>query len=174
MNSLDKSGSRRCCRGDMRHEDLVQLHERHARGLFLLARSVTWDDHLAEDVVQTTFLRLLDGPEIPGPAYLYQAVRNNARNRLRSVSRAADRESRIARNRPLFEVPVDRLAEREELERGLEGLAIEQREVVVLKVWAGLTYREVGEALGISPNTAASRYQYGIEHLRRALQEVSV
>lgn len=157
----------------MRPHDLTRIHEEHGRGLFLLARSVTRDDHLAEDALQTTFVRLLELPASPGPGYLYQAVRNNARNAVRSASRAADRERRVALARPLFETPPDRFDEREDLERALGDLPEEQRETVVLKVWAGLTFAEIGQALDVSPNTAASRYQYGIARLRRALDEVS-
>jgi RNA polymerase sigma-70 factor (ECF subfamily) len=42
-------------------------------------------------------------------------------------------------------------------------------EVVVLKVWGGQSYREIGDALGVSQNTVASRYRYALEHLRRVL-----
>ena len=43
------------------------------------------------------------------------------------------------------------------------------REVVTLKTWGGLTFAEIAEALEIPANTAASRYRYGLEELRRAL-----
>jgi RNA polymerase sigma-70 factor (ECF subfamily) len=45
----------------------------------------------------------------------------------------------------------------------------EQREVVVLHVWGGLTFEEVGRATGVAANTAASRYRYGLEKLRKAM-----
>jgi RNA polymerase sigma-70 factor (ECF subfamily) len=43
------------------------------------------------------------------------------------------------------------------------------REVVTLKTWGGLTFAEIAEALEIPANTAASRYRYGLEELRKAL-----
>ena len=46
----------------------------------------------------------------------------------------------------------------------------EQREVIVLKVDAGLTFAELAAVLGISANTAASRYRYALEKLRTALE----
>ena len=44
--------------------------------------------------------------------------------------------------------------------------ADEQREVVVLKIWGQLTFEEAAAVIGISPNTAASRYRYGLEKLK--------
>jgi RNA polymerase sigma-70 factor (ECF subfamily) len=46
------------------------------------------------------------------------------------------------------------------------------REVVTLKVWSGLTFAEIAEALEIPANTAASRYRYGLVELRRLTKEV--
>ena len=53
----------------------------------------------------------------------------------------------------------------EGVERALGELPGEQREVVVLKIWAGLTFSQIAEALGESANTVASRYRYGLEKL---------
>jgi len=46
----------------------------------------------------------------------------------------------------------------------------DQREVLVLKIWNELTFSEIGDALGISQNTAASRYRYALAHLKKSLQ----
>jgi len=55
------------------------------------------------------------------------------------------------------------------LERALAALPREQREVVALKIDGGLTFAQVAEVLGISPNTAASRYRYALGRLRDRL-----
>ena len=55
------------------------------------------------------------------------------------------------------------------LARSLPSLPAEQREVVVLKVWGDLTFEQIGEQLQISPNTAASRWRYAMEALRRLI-----
>jgi RNA polymerase sigma-70 factor, ECF subfamily len=68
--------------------------------------------------------------------------------------------------------PVDE-AEREESHRAVwaavRALPREQAEVVVLKIWEGLTFAQIGEILEISPNTAASRYQYAMAKLTARL-----
>src|SRR5205823_12825906 len=64
-------------------------------------------------------------------------------------------------------------AEREESHRAvwsaLRTLPPEQAEVVVLKIWEAMTFAQIGEVLEISPNTAASRYQYAMTKLARRL-----
>ena len=50
-------------------------------------------------------------------------------------------------------------------------LPADQREVVVLKIWAALTFTQIGEALGIPLNTAASRYRYALARLETSLSE---
>ena len=45
-------------------------------------------------------------------------------------------------------------------------LPADQRAVVHLKLWEGLTFDQIAEALELSPNTAASRYRYGLDKLR--------
>jgi RNA polymerase sigma-70 factor (ECF subfamily) len=57
------------------------------------------------------------------------------------------------------------------LEQALQMLPPTQRELIALKIEGGLTFAEIGSILGISPNTAASRYRYALAKLRTALEE---
>ncbi len=59
---------------------------------------------------------------------------------------------------------------REMLERSLERLPGEQREVVVMHVWGELTFKEIGEALEIPQRTAQSRYRYGVDALQAVME----
>jgi len=52
----------------------------------------------------------------------------------------------------------------------LAELPVEQREVIVLKIWHGCTFEEIGSLLDISPNTAAGRYRYGIQKIKIKLE----
>jgi len=60
---------------------------------------------------------------------------------------------------------------REAVEAALRRLPDEQRDVVVLKIWGGLTFQQVAGILDIPSNTAASRYRYALEALRAWLPE---
>jgi len=64
----------------------------------------------------------------------------------------------------------DEAAFRAELSAGLGQLPPEQREVVHLKLWEGLTFEQIAAAVEIPVNTAASRYRYGLDKLRELLR----
>jgi RNA polymerase sigma-70 factor (ECF subfamily) len=53
----------------------------------------------------------------------------------------------------------------------LAALPREQREVIVLKIWNGLTFEAIGRLFDLSPNTVAGRYRYGLNKLRGWLKE---
>lgn len=148
---------------------LGALYDRHATGLFrwLLARGLGRGD--AEDLLSECFLALADrgarAAQIEDvDAYLFAVARHHlARRGRRPEPEALDLIAEPAASDP----PADALAVRE----ALADLPPEQREVVVLKVWQGRTFDEIGRLLGISPNTASSRYRYALEKLRAALGE---
>ena len=56
------------------------------------------------------------------------------------------------------------------LAAAVESLPRDQREVLVLKIWNDLTFSEIADSLGISQNTAASRYRYALTNLKKTLQ----
>lgn len=64
----------------------------------------------------------------------------------------------------------DEGAFREALSTALGELPPDQRAALHLKLWEGFTFEQIAKALGIQPNTAASRYRYGIDKLRALLR----
>lgn len=145
------------------------LYENRAAGLLLYARSLGLSHAEAEDVLQETFHALLqcDPPPTQPERYALRTLRNRALNHRRSLLRRFRRESRS-------DHWFDRTApptEREEIAmKNLAKLPRKQREVIVLKIWNGHTFEAIGELLGISPNTAAARYRYGLQRLRILLE----
>ena len=66
--------------------------------------------------------------------------------------------------------PPDRdYVEEQNLRHALKSLPDDQREVIVLHVWGELTFSDIGELMGISANTAASRYRYALAKLCRSM-----
>jgi RNA polymerase sigma-70 factor (ECF subfamily) len=59
-----------------------------------------------------------------------------------------------------------------ELQSALRELPEQQREVILLHIWGMMSFEEVADALEISPNTAASRYRYGLSKLREQFQVI--
>ena len=103
---------------------------------------------------------------------LYAIVRSTALDFIRRDSRRARREQTALADaeesiEPVFEFEDETQVA---LAAALDRLPHDQREVVVMKIWNELTFAEIGEALGISQNTAASRYRYALAGLKRILQ----
>ncbi len=146
-----------------------RLYDQHGAALVAYARGFVPDAAAAEDVVHQVFLRLLSAeltiPDVP-VAYVYRAVRNAALNARRSSLRLTelDPQSSVFRHRGGNQEAA--LA----LERALAELPEEQREVVVMRVWSGLTLDEIAAAVGAPLNTIASRYRYALEKLREKLR----
>ena len=60
------------------------------------------------------------------------------------------------------------------LQKCLTGLSEEQREVVIMKEYEGLKFREIAEVLNISENTVKSRVYYGLDGLRKILERKNI
>ena len=60
------------------------------------------------------------------------------------------------------------------LEYSLGELSDEQREVIIMKEYEGLKFREIAEALHVSENTVKSRLYYALNHMRKSLKERSI
>jgi RNA polymerase sigma-70 factor (ECF subfamily) len=145
------------------------LYRAKASELILYGRALGLSHAEAEDVVQETFVALMARAEEPEKPehYCVRSFRNRALNYRRSLWRRLTRELESKRwfERSSGESPEERVAM-----RGLAGLPRDQREAIVLKIWHEHTFEEIGELLGISPNTAAGRYRYGLQKLRACLK----
>ena len=147
-----------------------RLYKAKAAELILYGRALGLSHGEAEDVLQETFLALLqraDPPEEP-ERYCVRSFRNRALNHRRSLWRRLAREWE---SRRWFERSEDETPEERAAMRCLAELPVAQREVIVLKIWHEYTFEEIGELLDVSPNTAAGRYRYGLEKLRACLKE---
>jgi RNA polymerase sigma-70 factor (ECF subfamily) len=144
-----------------------ELYELHGRALLAYACAFLHDPSEAEDVLHQVFLQLLrDGrTEIESPGYLFRAVRNRVLNHLRGRSREVALDDAPDGSAQWLESPSNSTETALALQSALRTLPGEQREVIVLRVWGQLTFEEVAAVVGVSPNTAASRYRYGLAKL---------
>lgn len=169
----DRNCLRRLAEGDV--QTLDAIWRRHGDRSFRHALWVTGRREDAEDVVQTVFLRLIGlGGDLLGVrdlvSYLgamihHEAVLVSKRRAARDGHVEPDPEALLAAH-PDPEQDVDR----RELAALVTTLPADQREVVVLHLWEGLTFREIGRATGVSVFTAASRFRLATSRLRRALK----
>ena len=155
------------------HEDWKRCFAEIAPGLLLFARQWVQSAADAEDVVQEAFVKFWRrNHNIENRALLYAAVRSIALDFVRRDKRRARREATVfAETDPATEPQFEWEDETQgALASAVGSLPHDQREVLVLKIWNELTFNEIAGALGISQNTAASRYRYALSNLKKSLQ----
>jgi RNA polymerase sigma-70 factor (ECF subfamily) len=148
---------------------LGHLYRCHASALRLYARQ--WGS-AAEDFVQNAFVHLArqqPPPDRPLP-WLYRVVRNEALAARRSAMRRQQREELCSTPEAWFDATGERI-DAAELARGLAELPLEFREVIVARLWGGLTFEEVAELVGCSLPTAHRRYETGLARLSEKVQD---
>jgi RNA polymerase sigma-70 factor (ECF subfamily) len=145
------------------------VYDAKAAGLILYGRSLGLSHSEAEDVLQETFTALLKRAEAPEKPehYCLRSYRNHALNHRRSLWRRLTRE---LESKEWFESRAEEDPAERAAMRCLATLQPEQREVIVLKIWHQYTFEEIGDLLGLSPNTVAGRFRYGIQKLRTCLK----
>lgn len=155
-----------------------QVFDQVSPNLLLYARQLLPSKADAEDVVQMAFVRwwrrFPEGAAEHIPL-LYAAVRTIALDLRRSDTRRARRESESDlavphEDAPVFDTPPEKKETAAIVSQALTRLPEEQREVVTLKLWGGLTFAEIATALGISINTVAGRYRYALAALGKQLE----
>ncbi len=148
--------------------------------MLLFAKQFVGSEADAEDVVQEAFRRFWKSDHRESEnavSLLFGSVRWAALDLRRQRDRRRRRETMVsADERALNDAHgFERTLENEELadrvQVALKTLSPAQREIVVLKVWGELTFQQIGQTLGISPNTASSRYRYALDALRKTLRK---
>jgi RNA polymerase sigma-70 factor, ECF subfamily len=150
---------------------IEQLYRQHGGALVLFATAIGGERSRAQDAVHHVFLKLLEHGDrdlrraLDVKAYLFASVRNAVLNDTRSRRRDVALEQESA----WFDPPNRDFAAEANLRRALLALPVDQREVTILHVWCELTFAQIAEVLGVSLNTAASRYRYALAKLREAM-----
>ena len=158
--------------------NLDRLYDEHAQALFGFLLNLTRNEADTRDLLQHIFVKLAQRPELlrnvgEERAFLLRMANNLAIDFFRrSSTRAKNYERFSAEIIDLFAraSDVDQAAFQERLTQALGELPAEQRAVVHLKLWEGLTFEQIAATLGLSLNTAASRYRYGLDKLRTRLR----
>jgi RNA polymerase sigma-70 factor (ECF subfamily) len=147
------------------------LYDAKAAELILYGRALGLGHGEAEDVLQETFVALaqMRFPPAKPEHYCVRSYRNRALNHKRTLWRRLAREWESLR---WFEKTVDETPAERAAMHCLAQLPVDQREVIVLKIWHGCTFEEIGGLLEISPNTAAGRYRYGLQKIKNQLEGV--
>jgi RNA polymerase sigma factor (sigma-70 family) len=151
----------------MTARQIADLIDRHAPALVLYARQ--WCA-TPEDVVQEAFSRFVQQKQPPDdpPAWLFRVVRNRAMDVGKADRRRRQREERAAKIEWFDEEEVDGL-DAEAAVAALQSLPMEQREIIIARLWGGLKFEQIAEASGCSVSSAHRRYEAGLAALRERL-----
>lgn len=151
------------------------LYDRYAVRLYRTAYRLLGRREDAEDAVQDVFMATARSCDKLGSvedltAYLFAALR-------RSAARCAKRRTKLPQVSsamvdgafaPIEQQPYDKL-DLELLQKAIQTLPDEQREVMTLRIDGELTFAQIAEVMDVSLSTVASRYQYALKKLRNAL-----
>lgn len=162
----------------MNESELERIYDAHASGLFHYLVTFTKNEADARDLLQELFIKLARGAERElrsEKAFLYRLAHNLAIDWMRRRKVRWDSEARLLKevDEGVQTLPdPDALALARCFAQAMKSLPDEQRTIMQLKLWDGLTFEEIAEAQAIPLNTAASRYRYGLDKLRALLRPI--
>jgi RNA polymerase sigma-70 factor (ECF subfamily) len=174
------------------HQSLGVLVARWERPLYCFAYRMLQRQEDARDICQETFLRVLkkahrfrEGSKFS--TWMYQIALNLCRDQLRKRRRwstilAEDRELneqtdlppdvRLAGDDPSLQ--VEKRQKTRALQLALKEIPSEQREVLIMKEYEGLKFKEIAEILDAPESTVKSRMYYGLTGLKTALSRQGI
>ena len=164
-------------RGDK--EAFAQLYDRYSAALFGVITKVVREEVRAEEVLQDTFLKIWRSAASydPSKGRVFTWMLNIARNSAIDVVRSAEfkTSSKIqGLDANVYRTGGDELREQTDhigMDRILDGMSLEQREVIDMAYYQGWTQQEIAERTGLPLGTVKSRTRAALGHLREALKD---
>lgn len=166
---------------------ISQLIERHTSRVRDYIRMMVKNNDVADDILQETFIkavRVIDSGNYSDKGKFLSWILRIAHNQVIDYFRANKNNRQINESDAGFDVlGTMRYSERtiedeiisEQVEQQvrvlIEQLAPEQREVVKLRYYEGLNFKEIAEATNVGINTALGRMRYALIHLRKLIKE---
>ena len=139
--------------------------------LLLFARTQTRCEADAEDLLQEAVVESSgksegNPPDLP---LVYTTLRRRAIDLARKTDRRTTREEVTTERSEdcWFDDTIEQKETAWLIDRAIKNMPEKFREVVMLKIWSELTFAQIAQTLDIPLNTAASRYRYGLEILKR-------
>jgi RNA polymerase sigma factor (sigma-70 family) len=168
---------------------LETLVKRHQRSIYTAIYMLIRDRNLADDIFQETFIKIIhtlkngnyneEGKFLPWAA---RVARNLCIDYMRKMKR--DVTITDTAGNDLFsylsiaEEPKEDAIIRHQSEQNVRDLIRllpeEQRQVLIMRHWGNMSFKEIADATGVSINTALGRMRYGLTNLRRMMDKQQV
>ena len=168
-------------------EAISQLLERHTRRVRDYVRMMVKDNDVADDLTQEVLIkvvRVIDEGRYTDKGRFLPWVLRIAHNRVLDYFRAQKQVKTVSESSAGFDVFVNRsfaepsieesiiLEQRaEEIRALVEELPEEQREVVKMRYYEGLSFKEIAEQTGVGINTALGRMRYALINMRQLIKK---
>ena len=166
---------------------ISQLIERHSRRVRDYIQMMVKDGDVADDIFQETFIkavRVIDEGRYTDNGRFLSWILRIAHNQVIDHFRAQKQNRQLNEAEAGYDVlGTLRLAERtvedeivfEQIAGDVRRLGVllrdEQREVVMMRYYSGLSFKEIAEQTGVSINTALGRMRYALINLRKMIKE---
>jgi len=171
------------------HSALEKLIHRHKSRIYAYILMVVKDKELAEDLFQDTFIKVINtirSGQYKEEGKFIQWVMRIAHNLIIDHFRKSNRLPLIENSREydIFEkvrIPVESVEEmiiteqiHKDVKKLIEYLPKEQKEVLVLRHYADMSFKDIAELTDVSINTALGRMRYALINLRKLVKEKEV
>lgn len=162
------------------------LVNRHKSKIYSAIYILVKDEHLAEDFFQEVFIRIIEsfkkGTYVENGKFLSWAIRiaNNLcvdhfrrtrRNRVIKISDGYDIFEQLGFSEPAVDVKMMQIERNNSVKKAIDQLPQDLREIIILRHYANLSFREISAISGISINTALGRMRYALINIRKLLPE---
>jgi RNA polymerase sigma-70 factor (ECF subfamily) len=167
-------------------QSLHELILRHQRKVFTSIYLLVKDRELADDLFQETFIKVINtlrsgnyNEEGKFLSWVLRIAHNLVIDHFRGLKRMPmvhdTEEYSIFESLPLEESNIEQRIIQSQIEdkvrQLIEELPADQREVVILRHYADLSFKEISEITGVSINTSLGRMRYALINLRKLIQQ---
>lgn len=166
---------------------ITTLIERHRRKVYNYILMMVKNTHTADDIFQETFIKVissLDNGKYADNGKFVSWVLRIAHNKIIDYFRSNKQNNHltnddvgydILNSRKLVEPNVEEILVKEQIEQDvrklIDHLPLEQREVVIMRHYLDLSFKEIAEQTGVSINTALGRMRYALINLRKLIND---
>ena len=166
----------------------ADLLNRHKNRIYTAIYLIVRDEDLAQDLFQDTFIKIIDilrqgryneeGKFVP---WALRIAHNLCIDYIRQNKNKGKKTTLVANDDAVFRELPDESESMEDaimrshihaqLRNYIDRLPLEQREVLVLRHYANLSFREIAELTRVSLNTSLGRMRYALANVRRMVRE---